>query len=162
MKTQIKEEMTLSGSYDVIVRRADTGEIVERQHVKNQLTTINQTSRDQMLLGTYAGGSDALQIKYFAFGTGTTPAAASDTQLVAEEFRKQLTTIDNPAPGTVETVCSLGTTEANFTIREIGIFCGPAATGTANSGTLLSRVLLTIYKNESLVVDIVRTDSCVI
>lgn len=162
MKTQIKEEMKLIGSYDIIVRRADTGEIVDRQHIKNQLTVLNQTLRDSQLMGTYSAAADALKIKYFAFGTGTTPAATSDTQLVSEQYRKQLTTLDNPTPGTVQSVVSLGTGEANFTITEIGVFCGPDATGTANSGTLLSRVNLTIYKNDSLVVDIVRTDSCVI
>ena len=81
---------------------------------------------------------------------------------MSEQYRKQLTTLDNPTTGTVQSVVSLGTGEANFTITEIGVFCGPDATGTANSGTLLSRVNLTIYKNDSLVVDIVRTDSCVI
>lgn len=158
----MNEAMKLSGSYDIIIRRADTGEIVGREHVKNQLTVINQTLRDSQLMGAYSAAADALQIKYFAFGTGTTQATPQDTKLVNEQYRKQITTLDNPSAGTVESVVSLGTSEANFTITEIGVFCGPDATGSANTGTMLSRVNVSIYKNDSLVVDIVRTDSCVI
>lgn len=157
----MNETMRLSGEYDIVIRRATDGSVIGRQHIKNQLTTINQALRDAQLMGTYAQ-ANALQIRYFAFGTGTTPAAQSDTKLEAEQFRKQITTLDNPATGTVESVVSLGTQEANFHITEIGVFCGPSATGTVGSGTMLSRALVNIYKNDSLVVDIVRTDSCLI
>lgn len=158
----MRDTMRLYGEYDIIIRRAADGSIVKRQHIKNQLTTVNQTLRDAQLMGTYSQPAGYLQIRYFAFGTGTTQAAQSDTQLEAEQFRKQLTTLDNPSTGTVESVVSLGTQEANFHITEIGVFCGPSASGTANSGTMLSRVNVNIYKNDSLVIDIVRTDSCII
>ncbi len=158
----MNEGMILRGEYEIIIRRAADGEIISRRKIKNQLTTVNQTLRDAQLMGTYSQAADYLQIKYFAFGTGTTQATASDTQLVSEQFRKQLTTLGNPTAGTVESVVSLGTGEANFHITEIGVFCGPNASGTANTGTMLSRVNVNIYKNDSLVVDIVRTDSCVI
>lgn len=158
----MNDTMQLMGSFDIIVRDAETGRELGRQHIKNQLTNINRTLRDAQLMGTYAQAADALKIKYFAFGTGTTAAQATDTQLESEQYRKQVTTLDNPNPGVVESVVSLGVSDANFTITELGVFCGPNATSAAGTGTLLSRVNVSIYKNDSLVVDIVRTDTCVI
>ena len=158
----MNDTMTLMGEYDIIIRSALTGRELDRKHVKNQLTNISRTLRDAQLMGTYSAAADALQIKYFAFGTGTTSAKATDTALENEQFRKQITTLSNPSAGVVESVVSLGVSDANFTITELGVFCGPNATSTAGTGTLLSRVNVSIYKNDSLVVDIVRTDTCVI
>lgn len=153
----------LRGEYCIEARDADTGALLWRKRLKNQLTTINQTIRAQMLMGTYSGTLDALQIKYFAFGSGTTPATPNDTQLENEQLRKQVTQISNPTNGTVSSVLSLGSTEANnFAIREIGVFCGAGATATANSGTLLSRIVTQIDKNSNIVLNVVRSDICTI
>lgn len=128
--------------------------------LKNQLTIINQTMRTQMLLGTYQGGTDILEIKYIAFGLGSTPATINDTELESEIYRKQITQISQPTAGSVQTIVQLGTNECNYNIREIGIFCGPDATEAANTGTLLSRVTVNIQKNTNMVLNIVRTDIC--
>lgn len=150
----------MRGEY--LIEIIQDGEIIARHKIKNTLTTISQTSRDQMLMGTYTATSDALQIKYFAFGTGSTPATPADTQLQTEIYRKQVTQLTNPSTGTVKSVVSLGTQEVNTIIREIGVFCGPHATSSANTGTLLSRVNVSITKNSNIALNIIRTDSAAI
>lgn len=157
----MQEKQNLRGVFTIECRAPD-GRLLGREVVKNQLTAINQTVRTQMLLGTYTGALDALQIKYFALGTGTTPATVNDTQLVAEVLRKPLTQLSNPAPGQVVSVVAFGAAEANFNIREIGVFGGADATSEANSGTLLARVVVNVTKNDNILLNITRTDICTI
>ena len=168
----MQNNVQIHGRYTFIARDARTGRELWRKRLENQLMTVNQIVRDQMLLGTFAGPDDVLQIKYLAFGTGTTPAAASDTALETEVFRKQVTQQSYPSTGTVRTIVALTDTEANFTIREIGVFAGPDASSTAGSGTLLSRVNVSIEKNafmrlvplfiKNIILDIIRQDVCTI
>ena len=136
------------------------GNILQTWDVDNTLTKINQDVRVGLLLGSYAGNLDDLQIKYFAFGTGTSPTAASDTQLETEIFRKQVTQLTSTGTGVVKSVVSLGALEANTTIREIGVFCGSAASDEPNSGIMLSRAPVNIEKNSNIVLNIIRTDTC--
>lgn len=157
----MEEKTSYKGSYIIEICNADTGEIFDKIFVDNQLTLINQTVRTQMLLGTYTGGNEALQMQFFAFGTGTTPASVNDTQLVSEQFRKQITQISNPSAGLVTSIVSLTASEANFLIKEIGVF-GGNATSAQNSGTLLSRVNVNINKNSNITLNIIRNDICTI
>lgn len=149
----------MCGRFDIEIVSAATGEILRRLHIKNQLTEINRTVRARMLTGDFDGPLDALAIKYFAFGTDASAASAAQTKLGAEQFRKQLTQ-KSESGGTVTTAVSLQTNEANFVIREIGIFGGADASDTADSGTMLARTTVNIDKNENLVINITRTDIC--
>ena len=159
MKT---EKLGLKGHYVIKAVDADSGRLLGAWRFDNQLTEINRTVRTQMLMGSYTGALDALEIKYFAFGTGDRAVTVNDTSLQNEVYRKQITQISNPNPGIVQTVVSLGSQECNYNIREIGVFAGPNATAAKDSGTLLSRVLVNIDKNTNIVWNVVRTDSCTI
>lgn len=154
----MREKETMRGFYEITARDAVSGKVLNRWRLENQLTAINRTIRNQMLLNTYTGGTDALKIRYFAFGTDDTPATEAQTALGSEQFRKALTQIYENN-GSVVSVVSLQSSEANFRIKEIGVFCGPAALSTADSGTMLSRVVCDIDKNANIVLNIVRTDS---
>lgn len=159
----MKDAFSLKGEYIIEIQNAKTGVILSRQRVQNALTLINQKIRTAMLLGQASGYSmDDLVIKYFAFGTDATAATSSDTKLGAETLRKQVTNITQTSPSTVRSIVSLGTQEGNFHIREIGVFVGPNATEAADSGTLLSRVVVDIDKNTNLVVNVIRSDICTI
>jgi len=149
--------MKLEGFFDIEI--FSEGKLVDKIHLKNLLTTVSQTARVQQLLGTYAGGADALEIKYFAFGDDATAPSVSDVTLGNELFRKQITSI-SASGGNVQSIVNLGSAEANFGIREIGVFCGSLATATADSGTLLARVAVNINKNSNITMNIVRTDVC--
>jgi len=88
-----------------------------------------------------------LNINYMATGTGTATALKSDTKLQTEAFRKA------PASKTrqdTKFICklSLASNESNFTITEIGTFAN--GTGTADSGTLISRANVNIEKNANI------------
>lgn len=156
------EQEKMCGRYNIEARDAVTGELLRLWSIDNTLTLINQTIRSQMLLGTYAGSIDALKIKYFAFGTNSTIPTVNDVALGTEVFRKQITTISQINASTVQSVVSLGAQECNFDIREIGVFCGPAATNTPGSGTMISRIATNISKNTNIVLNIVRSDICTI
>lgn len=149
----------MCGRFDIEIINAATGAVIGRLHIKNQLTEINRTVRARMLMGGFNGPLDVLAIKYFAFGTDGSAASAAQTKLGAEQFRKQLTQ-KSESGGTVTTAVSLQTDEANFVIREIGIFGGADASETADSGTMIARTTVNIDKNENLVINITRTDIC--
>jgi hypothetical protein len=100
-----------------------------------------------------------LQVKQFAFGTDATVPASGNVLLGAEFFRKQVTSRTKGTVGQVTTTSYIASGEANaVAIEEIGWFMG-AATGVANSGTLLARVAYSRTKdtNEALQVD--RSDT---
>ena len=156
-----REALHIEGGYVIELLTPD-GRLIERQHVRNQLTAINRDVRAQMLLGQYHHDRDALRIRYIAFGTGSTAATVNDTKLETEVFRKQATQLALISPGVVRTVVSLGEYEANVRIREIGVFGGPSAYRRADSGTLLSRAVVDIDKNSNIIVNIIRTDICTI
>lgn len=156
------EKSNMVGYFDIEARDAKTGKLIRRWKIKNMLTEINQTIRTQMLMGTYAGTVNDLEIKYFAVGTGSTTPAVTDFKLANEVFRKQITQISNPSDGIVQSIVSIGSSEANYYIQEIGIFGGTGATALQDSGTLISRILFPFDKNSNIVLNIVRNDICTI
>lgn len=143
------------------LKDADTGELIRRWRQKNLLTNANGTQFQRMLRGQ----SHDMTIAYFAVGTGTTAPARTDTTLANEAFRKQVTQLSSSRSGTdfrVTSVCSLSSGEANFRIREVGVFCGATATATANTGTMISRVLVDFTKNSNQVLNIYRVDHLIL
>lgn len=93
-----------------------------------------------------ATGAD-IHLTHMATGTGTGAALKTNTALGTEAFRKALSSKSYTATQFTAKL-SLGTTESNFTIKEIGIFAN--ATDTAGSGTLISRCLVDIAKNSNI------------
>ena len=93
-------------------------------------------------------------IKYIAVGTSSTTPAATDTQLGAEVFRKALTSSANGAAAGegLYTVYLSPQDAIGVAIAEVGWFAGSSASGTANSGVLIARVLYSHTKtaNESV------------
>lgn len=155
------ENMQMRGRYTIEARDAVTGALLWARDVENMLMAVNRDVRVQMLLGEYEGDGSEFQVKYFAFGTGTAAPSSADTQLEAEVYRKQITQI-SAADGVVTSIVSLGAAEANYNIREIGVFCGPSAGAAANSGLMISRALVQIEKNTNIVINITRRDICMI
>jgi len=103
--------------------------------------------------GTPPGVSD-IDVSYFAFGTGTTGVTEADTLLETEYFRKYVTSKDKSLSGKqFVAICQLATSEANFTITEVGVFSGGSAT--PDTGTLLSHALKSIVKNSNITYNII-------
>lgn len=160
---QVKEQAGFRGEYQIEIIDTVTG-AREIHKLKNTLTNINKDIHLAMLLGVTTGYSfDDLNIKYFAFGDSDTPAAATQTKLVNERFRKQITTKERPTgQNYVESIVSLGSPDANFTIKEIGVFAGSTATGTKDSGKMISRIVVNIEKFENKIINIIRRDFIII
>lgn len=108
---------------------------------------------------------DALQgvnadIAYVALGSDSTAVAATQTTLVAEQFRKQITSQTDGATGVLTTVAYIAPPEANtFTIEEIGWFAGDDATSSTDTGVMVARVLYNKVKTNVESIQIDRTDT---
>ena len=106
------------------------------------MAAITITNAGLNLLRDGMRGAATPQITYVAIGTSTTTPAATDTQLGAEAFRKAVTSaVAGGSNGEVIITLYLAPGDANgINVQEVGFF-GGAATGTANSGTLLAHGL---------------------
>lgn len=127
------------GKWEIIIQDR-AGNIIECTGLRpNLITDVGLNMLRDALSGAIADG----EIKYVALGSGNTAPANGQTQLVTEEFRKAVTSQANQATaGELETILFVADTEANtFTTEEIGWFAGTAASGTADTGVMIARVL---------------------
>ena len=119
-------------------------------------TVLNQ------LIDSLVGTAPNLEIKYLAVGTSSAALGDAQTQLTTEIFRTPAVTgPTRTATGQVETEFTILDSEAVATIEEIGIFGGSTASITANSGTLISRILWHKVKTSSEEITITRIDKVV-
>lgn len=123
-----------------------------RTRVKNLLTNqlfsgllkyLNQSSDTP--------GVADLNVTHIAVGLGSTTPVVTDTALANELFRKAVTTRTR-APRSFKALMVLAESEGNGALKEIGVFAN--ATGSAGSGTLLSRVLIDKVKNTNMTLNI--------
>lgn len=132
-------KLKLKGQYHIVVKDQD-GKIKQDVVVDNVTTSlIHQSIADYM---TAATPSTNILFSYIAVGTGTNTPATSDTLLQTETARKvQISRSSAGGIATVSTVFSAGNIPAS-TLREVGLFAG--GTASANTGTLVSRVAVTL------------------
>jgi hypothetical protein len=99
------------------------------------------------------------EIKYCAIGTDNTAVTATDSVLGAEVFRMPYVAIDNALTTTVNASFYITTTDYVGSIEEVGIFGGSTASGTVDTGYLLSHVLWSYTKSgsEELLIEYVIT-----
>ena len=107
---------------------------------------ITNTGRTQVL--TYIGSSSGYTTQwaqYLAIGTGSISATSpTDTSLANEVFRKAQTSF--AVTGTVVDInFQLGTTDAEVTMTNVGMY-GAGATATLGSGSLLTHALFSYTK----------------
>jgi len=94
------------------------------------------------LLRNGMAGSDNPKVTYLALGSGTTAPSISDTQLVAETFRKAVTSYSTGSNGEILISMFLGPSDlVGGDIEEVGVYAGSSATNTPNSGILVARGL---------------------
>jgi hypothetical protein len=146
----ITQALKLKGVYKFTLEDINTGKKRVFEY-ENLIPTVGRTAIAEHL--TNASPSPAsLRCNYTALGTGTNAPANGDTQLQTETFRKAIasqTKSNNIAYMTAFYTAA----EAIGTHREAGVFIN--GTGTANSGTLFSRVAINITKSgtETLTID---------
>ena len=143
------------GYFDIKVYRK--GKLFKHDIIKNIITDVALNKEIEILLGN----APDMEINYMAFGTDNTTPAPSDTTLGSESARFQPTTSFTRI-GVGETIGSIFLVSSDLVgvaIKEIGVFCGSAATSTTDTGTMLSRILWSFDKTVNDEVEITRTDT---
>ncbi len=127
----------LVGEWRLTLRNAATGAVEKVYRIKNTVATVAKT----MIANNLADNSpdNVMLINYTALGTGTNAPAAGDTQLQTETYRRTTASYTNSA-NTAYITAFYTATECNGTYYEAALFSN--ATASANSGVLVSRVLL--------------------
>lgn len=146
------DNMKLTANVHLVARDTE-GNITYELRKHNLAVTAGLESIAQRLAGVDVPANKKGTITYLALGTGTTAAAAGDTTLDTEVFRK-LVSARTYTGAVAKYRVFINTTEANVTIKELGLF-GDDATGTADTGTLYARLIVDKAKTsaETLTVD---------
>jgi len=121
---------------------------------------ITNAALDEMIK-VVQGQTPNLQIKFLALGTSNSAVTDTDTQLGSEIFRTQFASSTKTATGELTSIAVVLESEAVGNIKEIGVFGGTGATATANSGTLISRILWSREKTSSDEIQFTRIDKVV-
>lgn len=142
------EAQQLSKEIDSAIKRGeDAKDLLDQFHGKykkseyvleNIVPTVGRQQIAKALTNNIAGISEIV-INKSAIGTGTTTPANGDTTLVTETFRKDIASLtysSNVAYATAFYTAS----DTSGTFHEHALFIN--GTGVADSGTLLSRVIL--------------------
>ena len=153
----INEQIGWKGKWNIEVIDSKTRQIIDSVEINNR---IMDAALDE-LIKVLQGLSTDLKIEYMALGTGNTAITNSDTQLVTEIFRTAPISETKTATGTLRTIFTVLDSEAVAQIEEIGIFGGSTATGTADTGTLISRILWSRNKTANEEIQFTRTDRMV-
>ena len=141
------------GTFQIIIKSPYERRVAR---LRNMITDAGLNYMRDLLDGTITLPTS---IQYIALGTSNTAVAATDTKLGNEVFRKEVTKQEVMGTGEVQTTCYIAPYEANEQIEEIGIFAGPNATATKDSGVMIARVLWSHLKTELESLQIVRTDT---
>jgi len=105
------------------------------------LSAITITTAGRNLLRDGESGAQNPKITYVALGTDSTAPDVGQTALIAEVFRKAVTSYTNGGTGEILINMYLSPSDlVGISVQEVGFFAGNA-TKTANSGTLLARGL---------------------
>lgn len=141
------------GEYEIIILHEDGR--VEKESLKNRITNAGLNMIRDGLKGSIAD----VQLKYLAVGTSAIAVDDAQTQLGVEGFRTTFVSKVDVGTGQLRSTAILLDSEAVFHIQELGIFAGPGATGAANSGILVSRILYDRNKTNLESIQFVRTDT---
>ena len=153
---RVNERPGWKGKVEIVVRNVQTGEIVDRTDITNQIKNVALNMMRDVLSGAVTDG----EIKYMAWGSGSTANSASQTKLVTEFGRKAVTSQAAGATGVLTTTTYISPSEGTeATIEELGWFAGSGATATADTGILVGRVLYSRAKTALESIQVVRTDT---
>lgn len=142
-KRKVGDKMSMIGVYRFTLEDVYTGEKTV-QYYTNLVPTVGRTMIANNL--TDPTPDNTMLVNYAALGSSTTAPANSDTQLTTETYRNAVASKTNVS-NVAYVTAFYSQTECSGTFREAGIFCN--ATGTANSGILLSHVAINVTKSTS-------------
>ena len=119
------------------------------------MPAITVTNAGRGLYRDSVSGANNPLISFVAVGTGSTAPGIGQTQLVAESYRKAITSyVNGAAPGEILVNCYLGPgDDVGDSIAEIAFFGGSSATGAPNTGIMVARGL---YSHTKLAVESIQ------
>ena len=129
------------------------GNLKEVQYLNNLITTAAKESWAKAFRGDTTNTRGIAT--YHALGTSSVAPALGDTQLGAEIFRKLISVRDEINNASRFQTFFL-TTEANGSLRELGLF-GDAASSLTNTGTLFARVAISREKSSNDTLTVLHT-----
>lgn len=147
---QKKENVCMRGEYLFTIRDAKTGRIKRMKRYQNIVPTVGRAMIANNLT-TNSPTNDPF-INYVALGSSGTTPANSDTTLGTEVYRNQ--TASGTNSNNIGYITGFFTAaETSGTYAEAGIFAD--GTGSADSGVLVSHVLISVTKSitETLTID---------
>ena len=139
--------MNLKGNIKITIENVDTKKI-ETVELHNVSCSAGMYSLASRMVGAIKG-----EVTYFAVGTGTNAPNKTDVKLQTEIERKQIS-VRSATGDTAYFRIFFNTTEANGTLKEIGLF-GDDASVTKDTGTLFARAAINKTKttSETLTID---------
>jgi hypothetical protein len=150
----VRENWKWETNVDITVRDLK-GDVLDRQHYHNIITTVGLGMIIDLLDGSISDG----EIKYVGLGSDDTTPVVGDTTLGTETFRKAVTTQTQPTAISLLTTVYIAPSENVAQIEEIGWFAGTDAGAGADSGIMISRILYSRNKTALESIQIERTDS---
>lgn len=147
------------GQWEVISHDAKTGKELWREKIRPNLIMDDGLN---MFRDALKGTVTDCKIKYVALGNDPAAPANEQAVLVAEQFRKVVTSqnVDPAAVGKLYTELYIADVEANeFKTEEIGWFAGANASTTKDTGIMIARVLYSRQKSSTESWTIRRTDT---
>ena len=149
-----KEKLNLfEGRIRFIGRNIYTGKIDDTGWIKNLITSAGKVAILRRLKNAGTKSNEGI-ITYGVVGTGTTAPAITDIKLVTELYRKSLSS-GSITGTTLELHLFLTTTQGNGSIEEFG-WVGEDASGSADTGTLFNRVLISYTKTTAKTLTIIQ------
>ena len=146
--------MNLNWYENVKIDVHENGVLIDTTQFKN----LVMNSGKNFLADSLRDSAQTNNIVYLGWGTDNTAVAATQTALIAEVGRKQITAASSGGTGVCVTTCYLAPTEANASIKELAWFCGSANT-LPNTGTMISRILYSRVKVATESITVTRTDT---
>ncbi len=137
-----QDNLNTYGKIKIILQDIFTGEIVE-EYYNNLIVTVGKTMIAKRLSQT----ANACNITYGAVGTNVTAPVVGNTTLGTELARNVVSTISY-SNNVVNITVFFGASEANGVLKEVGFF-GEAATGAANSGTMINHAVINTTKTSA-------------
>ena len=132
------------------------GRLIDTTEFNNQ---IEDTGLDY-LARSLASSTFDMKIRYMGWGSSNTAVSSSDNVLGDERGRKIITvSATSTTIGIIYNTVYLSPSEATTDIEELAWFASSSAVATADSGTMISRVLYSRSKTSLESLTVTRTDT---
>ena len=133
----INEELKLRGDVAIVLKDKD-GNVKDSRKIQNLIVNSGLEFICSRMAGTSAG-----VMSHMALGSGTTAAAAGQTDLVSVLGAREALDSTTPSSNTITYVSSFEAGEATGAVTEAGIF------NASSAGTMLCRTVFAVVNKQA-------------